>query len=144
MRIFQITSIKTKSNNKRHLAKMYFLRTTEKHKWVRAVKIKAQGVATLLFWILPIPISSVGNFNLRINDKYLHFGFYNYDRVISSEHGGLSQWDRSYRPRIRPGTVISLNGPWELSLLALSPDYAKKIDPCRMLVWLGRRTVSLN
>ena len=25
--------------------------------------------------------------------------------------------------------------------LALRRDYAKKIDPCRMLVWLGRRTV---
>ena len=25
--------------------------------------------------------------------------------------------------------------------LALRRDHAKKIDPCRMLVWLGRRTV---
>ena len=45
------------------------------------------------------------------------------------------------RPRIWPGTVKSLNAPWELSQLALRRDYAKKIDPCRMLVWLGRRTV---
>ena len=56
-------------------------------------------------------------------------------------HGGLSQWGRSNRPRIRPGTVKSLNAPCELSQLALGRDYAKKIDPCRMLVWLGRRTV---
>ena len=41
---------------------------------------------------------------------------------------------------IRPGTVKSLNAQWELSLLALRRDYSKKIDPCRMLVWLGRRT----
>ena len=53
-------------------------------------------------------------------------------------HGGLSQWGRSNRPRIRPGTVKSLNAPWEL---ALRRNYAKKIDPCRMLVWLGGRTV---
>ena len=57
-------------------------------------------------------------------------------------HGGLSQWGRSNRPRIRPGTVKTLNAPWELSKLALRRDYAKKIDPCRMLVLLGRtRTV---
>ena len=42
---------------------------------------------------------------------------------------------------IRPGTVKSLNAPWELSQLALRRDYAKKIDPCRMLVCLGLRTV---
>ena len=36
------------------------------------------------------------------------------------------------------------NVPWELSQLALSRDYAKKVDPCRMLVWLGRRTVPQN
>ena len=58
-----------------------------------------------------------------------------------SGHGGVSQWGRSNRPRIRPGTVKSLNAPWELSKLALSRDYAKKIDPCRMLFWLGPRTV---
>ena len=65
------------------------------------------------------------------------------DKISQSytSHGGLSQWDRSNRPRTRPGTVKSLNAPWELSLLALSRDYSKKIDPCRMLVWLGRRTV---
>ena len=28
-----------------------------------------------------------------------------------------------------------------VKVLALRRDYAKKIDPCRMLVWLGRRTV---
>ena len=32
----------------------------------------------------------------------------------ASPHGGLSQWGRSNRPRIRPGTVKSLNAPWEL------------------------------
>ena len=53
----------------------------------------------------------------------------------------LSQWGWSNRPRIRPGTVKSLNAPWEFSQLALRRDYAKKIDPFRMLVWLGRRTV---
>ena len=26
-------------------------------------------------------------------------------------------------------------------VIALRRDYTKKIDPCRMLVWLGRRTV---
>ena len=46
-----------------------------------------------------------------------------------SGHGGLSQWGRSNRPRIRSGTVKSLNAPWELSKL------------CRMLFWLGPRTV---
>ena len=56
-------------------------------------------------------------------------------------HGGLSQWGRSNRPRIRPGSVKSLNAPWELSKLAFRRDNVKKIDPCRMLVWLGRRTV---
>ena len=56
-------------------------------------------------------------------------------------HGGLSQWGRSNRPRIRPGAIKSLNAPWELSQLALSRDYVKKIDPRRLLVWLGRRTV---
>ena len=30
-------------------------------------------------------------------------------------HGGLSHWGRSNRPRIRPGTVKSLNAPCELS-----------------------------
>ena len=35
-----------------------------------------------------------------------NFGFSN---------GGLSQWGRSNRPRIGPGTVKSLNAPWELS-----------------------------
>ena len=60
---------------------------------------------------------------------------------ICRRHGGLSQWDRSNRLRIRSGTVKSLHAPRELSLLALRQDYAKKIDPCRMLVWLGRRTV---
>ena len=30
-------------------------------------------------------------------------------------HGGLSQWGRSNRPRIRPGTLKSLNAPLELS-----------------------------
>ena len=39
------------------------------------------------------------------------------------------------------GTVKSLNAPQQLSQLALRRDYAKKIDPCRMLVWLGRRIV---
>ena len=56
-------------------------------------------------------------------------------------HGGLSQWGRSNRPRIRPGTVKSLNAPWEWSQLALRRDYAMKIDPCRMLVWLGRHSL---
>ena len=56
-------------------------------------------------------------------------------------HGGLIQRGRSNRPRIWPGTVKSLNAPWELSRLALRRDYAKKIDPCRMLVCLERRTV---
>ena len=56
-------------------------------------------------------------------------------------HGGLSPRGRSNRLRIRPDTVKSLKAPWELSWLALRRDYAKKIDPCRMLVWLGRRTV---
>jgi len=65
----------------------------------------------------------------------------NTDNDFNLIHGGLSQWCRSNRPRIRPGTVKSLNAPWELSKLALARDYAKKIDPCRMLVWLGRRTV---
>ena len=51
------------------------------------------------------------------------------------------QWGRSNKPRIRPGTVKSLNATWELSQLALRRDYDKKIDPCRMLVWLERRTV---
>ena len=50
-------------------------------------------------------------------------------------HGGLSQWGRLNRPRIRPGTVKSERA------IVLRRDYAKKIDPCRMLVWLGRSTV---
>ena len=60
-------------------------------------------------------------------------------KLWNKKHGGLSQWGLSNRPRIRLGTVKSLNAPWEL--LALRRDYAKKIDPCRMLVWLGRHTV---
>ena len=36
-------------------------------------------------------------------------------KKIARIHGGLSQWGRSNRPRIRPGTVKSLNAPWELS-----------------------------
>ena len=56
-------------------------------------------------------------------------------------HGGLSPRGRSNRLRIRPDTVKSLNAPWELSWLALRRDYAKKIDPCRMLVWLRQRSV---
>ena len=36
-------------------------------------------------------------------------------KEASTRHGGLSQWGRSNRPRIRPGTVKSLNAPWELS-----------------------------
>ena len=60
-------------------------------------------------------------------------------KLWNKKHGGLSQWGLSNRPRIRLGTVKSLNAPWEL--LALRRDYAKKIDPCRMLVWLGRGTV---
>ena len=55
---------------------------------------------------------------------------------LSLFHGGLSQWARSNRPMIWPGTVKSLIAPWELSQLALARDYANKIDP-----WLGRRTV---
>ena len=35
--------------------------------------------------------------------------------IYNFKHGGLSQWGRSNRPRIRPGTVKSLNVPWELS-----------------------------
>ena len=35
--------------------------------------------------------------------------------ISPHHHGGLSQWGRSNRPRIRPGTVKSLNAPWELS-----------------------------
>ena len=60
-------------------------------------------------------------------------------------HGVLSQWGLSNKPRIRPGTVKSLNAPWELSFSQTSDvrNYAKKIDPCRMLVWLGRRTVQI-
>ena len=72
-----------------------------------------------------------------LQEKYLKKSEFN----SYLDHGGLSQWGRSNRPRIRPGTVKSLNAPWELSQLALSRDYAKKIDPCHMLVWLGRRTV---
>ena len=34
---------------------------------------------------------------------------------IVEYHGGQSQWGRSNSPRIRPGTVKSLNAPWELS-----------------------------
>ena len=42
-----------------------------------------------------------------------------------------ARWtNRLNRPWIRPGTVKSLNAPWELSQLALARDYAKKIDPC--------------
>ena len=53
-----------------------------------------------------------------------------------------ARWtNRSNRPWIRPGTVKSLNAPWELSQLALRRDYSKKIDPFRMIVWLGQRTV---
>ena len=46
---------------------------------------------------------------------------YNFDTVLhqiletETSHGGLSQWGRTYRPSIRPGTVKSLNLPWELS-----------------------------
>ena len=36
-------------------------------------------------------------------------------------HGGLSHWGRSNRSRIRPGTVKSLNAPWDLSWLLVSP-----------------------
>ena len=61
--------------------------------------------------------------------------------LMNRDHGGLSQWGRSNRPRIMPVTVKSLNAPWELSYLVLRRDCDKKIDPCRMLVWLGRRTV---
>ena len=32
-----------------------------------------------------------------------------------TSHGGLIQWGRSNRTRIRPGTVKSLNAPLELS-----------------------------
>ena len=39
-------------------------------------------------------------------------------RLKGLYHGGLSQWGRSNRPRIRPGTVKSLNAPRELSSLA--------------------------
>ena len=75
------------------------------------------------------------------NFKNLHF-YSNHNVLKNSRyHGGLSEWGRSNRPRIRPGTVKSLNAPRGLSQLALRQDYAKKIDPCRMLVWLGRRTV---
>ena len=75
--------------------------------------------------------------------KSLEFLICKCNRIILlfSYNGGLSQWGRSNRPRIRPGTVKSPNAPWELSQLSLRRDYAKKIDPCRMLVWLGRRTV---
>ena len=34
-----------------------------------------------------------------------------------------------------PGTVKSLNAAMGVVQLALRQDYAKKIDPCRMLVW---------
>ena len=39
---------------------------------------------------------------------------------VLSRHGGLSQWGRSNRPRIRSGTLKSLNAPLELSQLALT------------------------
>ena len=79
---------------------------------------------------------------LRIVKQNFFFKHSSYS-FISNQlfHGGLSQWCRSNRPRIRPGTVKSLNAPWELSKLALARDYVKKIDPCRMLVWSERRTV---
>ena len=38
--------------------------------------------------------------------------------VSYSWHGGLSQWGRSNRPRIRPGTVKSLNAPWEFVIVS--------------------------
>ena len=39
-----------------------------------------------------------------------------------------ARWtNRSNRPWIRPGTVKSLNAPWELSQLALRRDYAGKL-----------------
>ena len=63
-----------------------------------------------------------------------------YLEIIFIYHGGLSQWGRSNRPRIRWGTVKSLNAPWKLSKLVLRRDYAKKIDSCRMLVWLVCKT----
>ena len=77
---------------------------------------------------------------------YITLWFFLYSCQCSQKHVNNvrafpCQWGRSNRPRIRPGTEKSLNAPWELSELALSRDYAKKIDPCRMLVWLGRRTV---
>ena len=36
-------------------------------------------------------------------------------------HGGLSQWGRSNRPRIRLGTVKGLSASWELSQLVSPP-----------------------
>ena len=69
---------------------------------------------------------------------YNNFIVISCDPLLKRDHCRLIQCSRSNRPI---GTVKSLNAPWELSLLALSRDYAKKIDPCRMLVWLGRRTV---
>ena len=43
--------------------------------------------------------------------------FISYNKLIyvQAAHGGLSQWGRSNRPRIRLGTVKSLNALWELS-----------------------------
>ena len=40
--------------------------------------------------------------------------------AILLPHGGLSQWGWSNRPRIRPGTVKSLNAPWELSYCTIA------------------------
>ena len=57
----------------------------------------------------------------------------------------ISRWTKplgsAKQAQNQAGYCKSLNAPWELFQLALRRDYAKKIDPCRMLVWIGRRTV---
>ena len=73
---------------------------------------------------------------LNITGNAWHFSYYVY-----INHGGLSQWGRSNRPRIRPGYCKKSERAMGVVQFALQRNYAKKIDPCRMLVWLGRRTV---
>ena len=100
-------------------------------------------------------LDQIKNWNVCILYKNLFFSknvdFLKFDinrkhlplKWFDPPHGVLSQWGLSNKPRIRPGTVKSLNAPWELSYSQTSDvrNYAKKIDPCRMLVWLGRRSV---
>ena len=50
---------------------------------------------------------------------------------MSVRHGGLSQWGRSNRPRIGPGTVKSLNAPWELSSQPSDRTMSRKLIVCQ-------------